>query len=69
MPRGWDAPTLWAAEDLLKSLWDNVDHPWKPPGLRADDLDFSYGAGTVLRMAAFQRLDSPHRPPPESSTA
>ncbi|WP_280240816.1 maleylpyruvate isomerase family mycothiol-dependent enzyme [Nocardia abscessus] len=97
-----DAATLSAA-DLLKSLWDNVDHPWRPPGggltnalshdvihglditvalgldrrvpvdrmrlvldtidrktvklfgadlggieLRADDLDFSYGSGTVL---------------------
>ncbi|WP_327115339.1 maleylpyruvate isomerase family mycothiol-dependent enzyme [Nocardia sp. NBC_01730] len=95
------------AEDLLKSLWDNVDHPWKPPGgaftgalshdvihglditvalgldrrvpedrlrlvldalnrksvaffgvdlkgieLRADDLDFSYGSGTVLSGSA-----------------
>ncbi|GAA5090240.1 maleylpyruvate isomerase family mycothiol-dependent enzyme [Nocardia iowensis] len=26
-----DAARL-TAEDLLKSLWDNVDHPWKPPG-------------------------------------
>ncbi|MGO4618072.1 maleylpyruvate isomerase family mycothiol-dependent enzyme [Nocardia sp. 2YAB30] len=26
-----DAVTL-TAEDLLKSLWDNIDHPWKPPG-------------------------------------
>ncbi|MFI6047006.1 maleylpyruvate isomerase family mycothiol-dependent enzyme [Nocardia sp. NPDC051321] len=26
-----DAEQL-TAEDLLKSLWDNVDHPWKPPG-------------------------------------
>ncbi|MEU4345743.1 hypothetical protein AB0H00_31600 [Nocardia sp. NPDC023852] len=49
MPRDWDAPTLWTAEDLLKSLWDNVDHPRKRPGLRAENLDFSYGAGTVLR--------------------
>ncbi|MFD8250622.1 maleylpyruvate isomerase family mycothiol-dependent enzyme [Nocardia sp. NPDC059691] len=97
-----DAATL-STSDLLKSLWDNVDHPWRPPGgglsnalshdvihglditvalgldrlvpedrmrlvldtidprtvklfgaklggieLRADDLDFSYGSGTVL---------------------
>ncbi|WP_433664818.1 maleylpyruvate isomerase family mycothiol-dependent enzyme [Nocardia sp. CA-128927] len=26
-----DAAEL-TAEDLLKSLWDNVAHPWKPPG-------------------------------------
>ncbi|MEU2106580.1 maleylpyruvate isomerase family mycothiol-dependent enzyme [Nocardia sp. NPDC019255] len=97
-----DAATL-STSDLLKTLWDNVDHPWRPPGgglsnalshdvihglditvalgldrvvpeermrlvldtidprtvklfsaelggieLRADDLDFSYGSGTVL---------------------
>ncbi|MBF6078277.1 maleylpyruvate isomerase family mycothiol-dependent enzyme [Nocardia beijingensis] len=97
-----DAATL-STSDLLKALWDNVDHPWRPPGgglsnalshdvihglditvalgldrlvpedrmrlvldtidprtvklfgaklggieLRADDLDFSYGSGTVL---------------------
>ncbi|MFG1796106.1 maleylpyruvate isomerase family mycothiol-dependent enzyme [Nocardia sp. NPDC049149] len=23
---------MYSAEDLLKSLWDNIDHPWKPPG-------------------------------------